>query len=71
MSLHPGGYPHNSLRMRECSQECNKYVSNFLKTTDYALVQPISVACFFLVVCKLGGDIPFAPGVCTALIKHT
>jgi len=22
-------------------------------------------------VCKLGGAIPLAPGVCTALIKHT
>ena len=44
------------------SQECNEYVSEFLSTIDYVSVQPISVACFFLTVCKLGGAIPLAPG---------
>ena len=53
------------------SRECNEYVSKFLETIDYVLVQPISVARFFLSVCKLGGAIPLAPAVCTTLIEHT
>jgi len=44
------------------SRECNEYVSEFLTTIDYVLVQPISVACFFLMVCKLGGVIPLGLG---------
>jgi len=51
---------------RDCmlmgSWGCNEYVSKFLSTIDYVLVQPISVACFFLTTCKLGGVIPLAPG---------
>ena len=54
-----------------CSWECNEYVSKFLSTIDFLLVQHISVAHFFLMVYKLGGAIPFAPSVCAALIKHT
>lgn len=72
-----GGDPHDSLcrcvgggHTLMGSQECVEYVSEFLETTDYLLVQPISVACFFL-TCKLGGAIPLAPGVCAALTKHT
>ena len=52
-------------------QECNEYVFEFLSNTDYVLVQPISEARFFLMVCKLEGAIPLAPNVCTVLIKHT
>jgi len=44
------------------SRECNAYVSEFLSTTDYVLVQPISVAHVLLTACKLGGAIPLAPG---------
>jgi len=50
----PGRDPHNSLRTCEGgrghtlmgSQEWNEYVSEFLETIDYVLVQPISVARF-------------------------
>ena len=45
--------------------------TNSGKTIDYVLVLPISVPSFCPMVCKLGGAIPLAPGVCTALIKHT
>lgn len=37
---------------------------------DYVLVLPVSVPSFCPMVCKLGGDIPLAPGVCAALIVH-
>jgi len=40
------------------SWEGNEYASEFLKTTDYVLARPIFVACFFLMVHKLGGAIP-------------
>jgi len=53
------------------SWECNEYVSEFLTAIDYVLVQPISVARFFLMVCKLGGAIPLALSVCATLIKCT
>ena len=59
---------------RDCmlmgSQECNEYVSKFLSTIDYVLVQPISIARFLLTVCKLGGVIPLAPGCMRITNKH-
>jgi len=66
MSLHPSQLTTHAQGGRDCmlmgSQECNEYVSEFLSTIDYVLVQPISVACFFLTACKLGGAIPLPPG---------
>ena len=52
------------------SRECSEYVSKFLSTTDYELVQPISIARFLLMVCKLGGVIPLAPGCTRVTKKH-
>ena len=44
--------------------------TNSRKIFDYILVLPIAVPSFCPMVCKLGGDIPLAPGVCAALIVH-
>ena len=52
------------------SQECNAYVSEFLSTTDYVLVRPVSIAQFLLTVRKLGGAIPLAPGCTCVINKH-
>ena len=52
------------------SQECNEYVSEFLSTIDYVLVQPVSIAQFLLTVCKLGGVIPIAQGCTCVTNKH-
>jgi len=51
------------------SWECNEYISKFLSTTDYVLLQPISVASFFLMVFKLGGVIPLHQAIYASLIK--
>ena len=52
------------------SQEFSEYVSEFLSTTDYVLVSPISIARFLRTVCKLGGTIPLAPGSTRVTKKH-
>ena len=52
------------------SQKCNEYVSEFLSTTDYVLIRPISIAQFLLTACKLGGAIPLAPGYTHVTNKH-
>ena len=52
------------------SRECNEYVSEFLSTIDYVLVRSISIARFLLIVCKLGGAIPLAPGCTRVTNKH-
>jgi len=74
MTLHH----HDLLRMRkgerDCmlmgSQECNENASEFLSTTEYVLVRPISIAQFLLTVCKLGGVIPLAPGCLRITNRH-
>ena len=70
MSLHHPDLLHMCKGGRDCvlmgSQECNEYVSKFLSTIDYVLVRPISIAQFLLMVCKIGGTIPLAPG-CTRI----
>ena len=69
LSLH-----HTRKAGRHCmlmgSQECNEYLSKFLSTVDYVLVQLISIAQFLLTVCKLGGAIPLAPGCMLVTNKH-
>jgi len=52
------------------SPERSEYGSEFLSTTDYVLVQPISIARFLLMVCKLAGTIPLAPGGTRVTNKH-
>ena len=52
------------------SRECSEYVSEFLSTIDYVLVRSISIARFLLIVCKLGGMIPLAPGCMRVTNKH-
>ena len=74
MSLHH----HDLLRTRKGGRDCmlmgswerNEYVSKFLSTIDYVLVQPISIARFLLTMCKLGGAIPLAPGCMHVTNKH-
>ena len=73
-SLHHHDLPRMRKGGRDCmvmgSQGHSEYVSEFLSTIGYVLVWRISIARFLLVVCKVGGAIPLAPGCTHNTNKH-